>query len=82
MQIAVDAGSRDEKKATIASSEQKNMVFKGTKKYPSAQAISLAVDSIGAEINANTGKERTAFHIKAWERHLSLAFDILSGFAK
>ena len=81
--IWIKAGGRYESKGNKGISHfLEHLVFKGTKKYPSAQAISLAVDSIGAEINANTGKERTAFHIKAWERHLSLAFDILSGFAK
>lgn len=83
VQIAVDAGTRDEKKeANGLAHFLEHMVFKGTEKYPTAYAISTAVDGIGAEFNANTGKERTAYYIKAWERHLSLAFDILSGFVK
>lgn len=83
VQIAVNAGTRNEKKKVNGIAHfLEHMVFKGTEKYPSAQAISSAIDSIGAEANANTGKERTAFHIKAWERHLSLAFDILSSFIK
>ena len=83
MQISVDAGSRDEpQKVNGLAHFLEHMVFKGTKKYPSAQAVSSAADSIGAEINANTGQERTAYFIKAWERHLPLAFDILSDFVK
>lgn len=81
VQIIVGAGTRhEEKRANGLAHFLEHMVFKGTKKYPSAQTVSSAVDSIGAEMNANTDRERTAYFIKAWERHLPLAFDILSGF--
>lgn len=81
VQILVGAGSRDEspKKQGLAHFLE-HMVFKGTKKYPTSASISAAVDRIGGEINASTGKERTAYYIKAWERYLTLAFDILSQF--
>ncbi len=83
VQISLDAGSRDEPERVNGLAHfSEHMVFKGTKKYPSAQAVSSAVDSIGAEINANTGQERTVYFIKAWERHLPLAFDILADFVK
>lgn len=81
VQVIVGAGTRhEEKRVNGLAHFLEHMVFKGTKNYPSAQAVSSAVDSIGAEINANTDRERTAYFIKAWERHLNLAFDILSGF--
>ncbi|MBI2007307.1 MAG: insulinase family protein [Candidatus Blackburnbacteria bacterium] len=83
VEVFVGAGTRDEKKEVNGLAHfLEHMVFKGTKKYPSAHAISSAVDAIGAEINAHTGKEATAFYIKAWEKHLGLAFDILSEFIK
>ena len=41
-----------------------HMVFKGSKKRPSAKEIAEAVDSIGAEFNAGTSKEWTNFYIK------------------
>ena len=53
-------------------------LFKGTKKYPNALAISTLVDSIGGEMNANTGKEHTQFYIKAASQHLPLIFEVLT----
>lgn len=81
VQILIGSGSRDEevKKQGLAHFLE-HMVFKGTKRYPTSASISAAVDGIGGEINASTGKERTGYYIKAWERYLSLAFDILSQF--
>lgn len=83
VQVFVGAGTRNERKEVNGLAHfLEHMVFKGTKKYPSAHAISSAVDAIGAEINAHTGKEGTAYYIKAWEKHLELSFDILSEFIK
>ena len=81
VQILIGSGSRNEEvnKQGLAHFLE-HMVFKGTKKYPTSAVISAAVDGIGGEINASTGKERTGYYIKAWERYLSLAFDILSQF--
>ncbi len=55
-----------------------HFLFKGTKKYPSALAISSMVDAIGGEMNANTGKEHTQFYIKAAAKHLPLIFELLT----
>lgn len=55
-----------------------HMVFKGSKKRPSAKEIALAVDSIGGEFNAATSKEWTNFYIKARSENLETAFDVLS----
>jgi predicted Zn-dependent peptidase len=55
-----------------------HFLFKGTKKYPSALAISSLIDSIGGEMNANTGKEHTQFYIKAASHHLPLIFEVLT----
>jgi predicted Zn-dependent peptidase len=54
------------------------MVFKGSKKRPSAKAISEAVDSIGGEFNAATSKDWTNFYIKTRVGNLELAMDVLS----
>lgn len=83
VQIMVRVGSRDETNKTSGIAHfLEHLVFKGTKNYPTAQDISSSIDAVGGEINANTGKERTAYYIKAWERYLPLSFDILSGFVK
>lgn len=55
-----------------------HMVFKGSKKRPSAKEIAEAVDSIGAEFNAGTSKEWTNFYIKSPKANIETAFDVLS----
>ncbi|MCX6725713.1 MAG: pitrilysin family protein [Candidatus Shapirobacteria bacterium] len=77
--VAVGAGSRYETKETNGLSHfVEHMVFKGTKKRPTAFDITNAVDSIGGQINAATAKEFTIFLIKANAVHQPLAFDVLS----
>jgi predicted Zn-dependent peptidase len=53
--------------------------FKGSKKYPTAKKLSEVIDSIGAEFNANTGKEHTQYYIRADQKHLQFVFEVLSG---
>ena len=55
-----------------------HMTFKGSRKRPTAHAVSQAVDAIGAEFNAATSKEWTNFYIKAAKLNLEKAFDVLS----
>jgi len=77
--VLVGAGSRYEEKNKAGLSHfLEHMIFKGTKKRPSAFEISSLVDSVGAENNAFTGKDHTGYYIKIQNRHLELAFDILS----
>jgi predicted Zn-dependent peptidase len=52
------------------------MVFKGTRTRP-AEVIAAQVDSIGGHMDAFTGKEYAAFHLKVLDEHLPLAVDIL-----
>jgi len=54
-----------------------HMVFKGTNKR-SAKDIAEAVDEVGGQINAFTGKEHTCYYIKVLDTHLELALDVLS----
>lgn len=55
-----------------------HMLFKGTSKWPTAQALSQALDGVGAEYNAYTSKEYTGYYVKAAARHLPLALEVLS----
>lgn len=55
-----------------------HMVFKGSKKRPSAKEIAEAVDAIGGEFNAAASKQWTNFYIKARAEVLEKAFDVLS----
>jgi len=75
----VRTGSRSESpKENGISHFLEHFLFKGTKKYPSALAISSLIDAIGGEMNANTGKEHTQYYIKAASKHLPLIFEVLT----
>jgi predicted Zn-dependent peptidase len=54
-----------------------HMVFKGSKKRPSADLISKAADNIGAQYNAYTSKEYTVYYIKTSKDNFGLALDIV-----
>lgn len=77
--VMVGAGSRYEtKKINGLAHFLEHMAFKGSKKRPTALAISSAIDGIGGEFNAFTGKDHTGFYIKARAVHLPLLVDVLS----
>lgn len=77
--VWVKTGSRNEEARINGISHfLEHMVFKGSKKRPSAREISGAVDAIGGEFNAGTGKEWTNFYIKARKDNLPIVFDVLS----
>src|SRR3989304_558789 len=77
--VWVKTGSRFEDARTNGISHfLEHMVFKGSKKRPTAKEIAEVVDSIGAETNAGTSKDWTNFYIKAHAGHLEKAFDVLS----
>ncbi len=75
----VKTGSRSEtKKENGISHFLEHFLFKGTKKYPTTLAITELIDSIGGEMNANTGKEHTQYYIKAKSSYLPLIFEVLT----
>lgn len=77
--VLCGAGSRYETKQTNGISHfLEHMYFKGTKKRPTALEISQVLDAIGADYNAFTGKEETAYHIKSAAQHLPLVVDMLA----
>lgn len=79
VEVLVKAGTRNEtQKVNGLAHFLEHMVFKGTEKYPSSEALSSLIEGLGGEINASTSKESTTFYIKVLERHLETAFDILS----
>ncbi|HEY4526978.1 MAG TPA: pitrilysin family protein [Candidatus Paceibacterota bacterium] len=55
-----------------------HMFFKGTKKRPSARAISEELDGIGSVYNAFTAKDRTAYYAKVASRYVDTALDVIS----
>lgn len=77
--IWVKTGSRNEnEKINGISHFLEHMVFKGSKKRPTAKEISQTVDAIGGEFNAATSKDWTNFYIKSRVANLDTAFDVLS----
>lgn len=55
-----------------------HMFFKGTKKRPSAKAISEELDAVGSHYNAYTAKERTGYYAKVAKRYFDVALDVIS----
>lgn len=75
----VKAGTRYEELANNGISHfLEHLVFKGTRRYPTALALSSAIDAVGAEFNAFTGKEDTGFYVKAAARQIKLALEVVS----
>jgi predicted Zn-dependent peptidase len=77
--VLVGAGSRYETAQTNGLSHfLEHMVFKGSKKWPTAKKIASLIDGIGGEFNAYTGKEDTVYYIKSASPHLKLTLAVLS----
>ncbi|MBI3074611.1 MAG: insulinase family protein [Parcubacteria group bacterium] len=55
-----------------------HMCFKGTKKRPSAQAVSEELDGLGARYNAFTSHEYTGYFAKVENRLLPRALDVVA----
>ncbi|MAG28534.1 hypothetical protein CL632_00075 [bacterium] len=81
--VLVKVGSRFENANNSGISHfVEHLLFKGTKKRPNTQIISQELDSIGADFNAFTGKDRTGYYIKAESSNLSVLVDLLSDMTK
>lgn len=71
-------GSRTEPKQLSGMSHfLEHMLFKGSIKRPSTKILSREADSIGAQYNAFTGKEYTAYYIKTTKDNFSQGLDIV-----
>lgn len=77
--VLVKAGSRYETKDINGISHfLEHMFFKGAKKYKDAKAVSEAIDGVGGDFNAFTGKEYAGYYVKVSSDHKLLALDVLS----
>ena len=75
--IAVDAGTRHELPEESGMAHfTEHMSFKGTQRRSARQVIS-AMESVGGELNAFTGKEETVYYCTALKQHVSKAIDLL-----
>lgn len=71
-------GSRYESKDINGASHFiEHLMFKGTKRRPDTQMISKELDRYGAEYNAFTSKDLTAYYVKMDASKTKLAVDIL-----
>lgn len=77
--VLVGAGSRYEHQSIRGISHfLEHMFFKGAKKYTKAAEVSAAIDSVGGEFNAFTGKEYAGYYVKVAEKNKNIALDVLS----
>ncbi|MEN3272788.1 MAG: hypothetical protein V7636_1549 [Actinomycetota bacterium] len=74
----VGVGARDEDASLAGASHfLEHLLFKGTETRTAAQ-IAEAVEAVGGEMNAHTGREDTAYYTRLPSGHLTLGLDILS----
>ncbi|MBI2004700.1 insulinase family protein [Patescibacteria group bacterium] len=77
--LMVGTGSRYENKSENGLAHfLEHMFFKGTKRRPTARAITTELDGIGGAYNAFTGKNRTAYYAKISKEHIETALDVVS----
>ncbi|HEY0484996.1 MAG TPA: pitrilysin family protein [Mycobacteriales bacterium] len=75
--IWVGIGSRDEAPSVAGSSHfLEHLLFKGTRRR-SALDISAAIEAVGGESNAFTGKEYTCYYARVLDADLPLAVDVV-----
>jgi predicted Zn-dependent peptidase len=55
-----------------------HMLFKGTKKRPTAHDVAVAIEGIGGFFNASTGQEITNYWVKVAYQHFDIALDVLT----
>jgi len=76
--VFAGAGSRYEKQSERGISHfLEHMFFKGGKKYKNTKEVSMAIDAVGGEFNAFTGKEYAGYYVKVASEHLKLGCDVL-----
>ncbi|MDD3897152.1 MAG: pitrilysin family protein, partial [Candidatus Peribacteraceae bacterium] len=77
--VFAGAGSRYEQNSERGISHfLEHMFFKGGKKYKNTKEVSVAIDGVGGEFNAFTGKEYAGYYVKVASEHLELGCDVLS----
>ncbi len=75
----VRAGSKNEDPGQAGISHfLEHFVFRGTAKFKTGRDVVRALDRLGADHNASTSKEATAYWVRAAASHLPLALEFLS----
>ena len=77
--VIVGVGSRHERPPEAGSAHLiEHMLFKGTQRRPSAEAISETIERVGGMLNASTDKELTVYWTKVSSTQAELAGDLLA----
>ena len=77
--VFLAAGPRYEKPELAGISHfVEHMCFKGTKRWPTSQQVSEAIEGVGGILNGGTDKEATIYWCKVAHTHLQLALDLLT----
>lgn len=77
--ILVGAGSRYEHQEIRGISHfLEHMFFKGAQRYKNTKEVSEAIDSVGGEFNAFTGKEYAGYYVKVASESVEVACDVLA----
>jgi predicted Zn-dependent peptidase len=77
--LFVGVGSRHEDASHAGLSHLlEHLVFKGTRAYPVAGALSEAIESVGGSVNASTDRELTVYTSKVPAAHAERAMEVVS----
>lgn len=77
--VACETGSHHEsKKENGLSHFLEHMLFKGTPTRPSAFSVTSELDAVGAESNAYTSHDVTAYHAKSQKKHWEKLLEVVS----
>ena len=76
--IFIGAGSRYESDEIAGVSHfLEHILFKGTKRWPTARDVSEAIEGVGGIMNASTDREMTVFWCKVARPHFDRALSVL-----
>lgn len=76
--VFAGAGSRYEREGDRGISHfLEHMFFKGGDKYKTTKDVSSAIEGVGGDFNAFTGKEYAGYYVKAAAKNLDLSCDVL-----
>ncbi|MCA9735482.1 insulinase family protein, partial [candidate division KSB1 bacterium] len=77
--VLVGAGSRYETQELRGISHfLEHMFFKGGKQFKNTKEVSEAIDQVGGEFNAFTGKEYAGYYVKVAAEKANVAADVLA----
>ena len=79
MAIFVGAGSRYETEEMAGASHfLEHMLFKGTKRWPTARELSEIVEGVGGVLNASTDREMTMYWCKVARPYMESSWNVLA----